>query len=71
MTVGRPASFPPTQMLLEAVWCIDHFKHGLAEHSCRFCRVSFPQVKGLWKYSAGHYICGDCRNRALKLPKKP
>jgi hypothetical protein len=33
--------------------------------------MSFPQVKGLWKYAAGHYICSDYRNRALKLPKKP
>ena len=71
MTIGRPDSYPPTQALLDAVWCIGHFKHGLTEHSCRFCRMSFPHAEGLWKYAVGHYICGDCRAKALKLRKKP
>jgi hypothetical protein len=71
MTIGRPDSYPPAQTLLDAVWCIGHFKYGLPIPSCRFCRTSFPQVEGLWKYAVGHYICGDCRGRALKLPGKP
>jgi len=70
MTKGRPESYPPAQSLLEAVWCV-WSKYGLPDHSCRFCRTSFPQVEGLWKYAVGHYICGDCRDRALKLSKKP
>jgi hypothetical protein len=70
MTKGRPESYPPAQSPLEAVWCVGHSKYGLPDHSCRFCRKSFPQVEGLWKYAVGRYICGDCRDRALKLPKK-
>ena len=66
MTTGQPGSVPPTQMLLEAVWCIGQFKHGSTEPSCRFCRISFQQAKGLWKYAVGHYICGDCRGLGTK-----
>jgi hypothetical protein len=71
MTTGRPESYPPAQSLLEAVWCVGHSGYGVPDRSCRFCRTSFPQAEGLWKYAVGHYICGGCRDRALKLPKKP
>jgi hypothetical protein len=60
MTIGRPKSYPPTQALLEAVWCRPGYsRHGVPDRSCRFCRTSFPQVEGLWKCAVGYYICGD------------
>jgi hypothetical protein len=52
MTIGRPKSYPPTQALLEAVGCRRGYsRHGVPDHSCRFCCTSFPQVEGLWKYA--------------------
>lgn len=49
-----------------AHWCIAHPDYGLTYQMCRFCRVSWPKVSGLYKYGVRHYICADCRQTKLQ-----
>jgi hypothetical protein len=69
MSTGRFESKPPTSTLLEAVWCKAGGEYGLSYQSCRFCKSSWPNVTGLWKYAVRHYICDECRGKTLEARK--
>ncbi len=66
MATGQYESRPPKQTLLNAVFCACDLRYGLTYQSCRFCKASYPNVEGLWKYAVRHYICSACRNKVIR-----
>jgi hypothetical protein len=55
----------PLESIRNARWCVADRNFGLTYQSCRFCHVSWPEVRGLFKYGVRHYICAACRERKL------
>jgi hypothetical protein len=53
------------QPIMAAHWCDADPDFGLTYQKCRFCGVSWPKVKGLFKYAVRHYVCADCRNKKM------
>jgi hypothetical protein len=65
MSTGQYESRPIKIVLEQARWS-EFSQYGLSYQSCRFChRGIVDRLKGLWKYSVRHYICDDCRKKAL------
>ena len=66
MSTGRYESKPQRKQL-EAAHLCRFGEHGLSYQTCRFCHAGVEKFRdvGLYKYAVRHYICPECREKAL------